>query len=86
MSMRSHFIVCLFVAVLAGGCATKPNQREYVLQGQVLSVADDRQQAIINHEAITGFMGAMTMPYKVHDPEQLEGIVPGDLINAKLVV
>jgi protein SCO1 len=84
--MRTHFIVCVCVAVLAGGCATKPDQREYALQGQVLSVADDRQQATINHEAITGFMAAMTMPYKVRDPKQLEGIAPGDLINARLVV
>jgi protein SCO1 len=84
--MRSHGLVCLCIAVLAGGCATKQGQREFALQGQVLSVADDRQQATINHEAITGFMAAMTMPYKVRDPMELEGIGPGDLINAKLVV
>jgi protein SCO1/2 len=84
--MRVHFIVCLCVAVLAGACGTKADQREFALQGQILAVADDRQQATINHEAITGFMGAMTMPYKVRDPKQLDGIAPGDLINARLVV
>jgi protein SCO1/2 len=31
-------------------------------------------------------MAGMTMPYNVHDPKQLDGIVPGDLINAKLIV
>ena len=31
-------------------------------------------------------MPAMTMPYKVKDAKQLDGIAPGDLINATLVV
>src|SRR5436190_2171518 len=31
-------------------------------------------------------MPAMTMPYKVRNPKLLDGIVPGDLINAKLIV
>jgi protein SCO1/2 len=84
--MRTHFVLCLCVAVLVGGCAKKSDQREFTLQGQVLSVADNHQQATINHEAITGFMAAMTMPYNVHDPKQLEGIAPGDLINATLIV
>lgn len=51
-----------------------------------MAVAGDRSQATVNHQEIAGFMGAMTMPYKVHDPKQLEGIAPGDLINAKLIV
>ena len=51
-----------------------------------MAVADDHQQATINHEEIKGFMPAMTMPYKVRDPKQLEGITPGDLVNAKLVI
>jgi protein SCO1/2 len=84
--MRTSFVLCLSVAVLSGGCAKKSGQREFTLQGQVLSVADNHQQATINHEAIKGFMAAMTMPYNVHDPKQLEGIAPGDLVNATLIV
>jgi len=84
--MRTSFVLCLSVAVLSAGCAKKSDQREFTLQGQVLSVADNHQQATINHEAIKGFMAAMTMPYNVHDPKQLEGIAPGDLVNATLIV
>jgi protein SCO1/2 len=72
--------------MLTAACTSKPAQREYTLQGQVLAVAPDRHQATINHEEVKGLMAAMTMPYSVHDPKQLEGIAPGDLINAKLVV
>ena len=31
-------------------------------------------------------MPAMTMPYEVQDAKALDGLAPGDLINAKLVV
>jgi protein SCO1/2 len=84
--MRARAVFCLCLAVLAAACASKPDQREYTLQGQVLAVTPNRHQATINHEEIKGFMTAMTMPYSVRDPKQLEGIAPGDLINAKLVV
>ncbi len=77
---------CVCVAVLSAACANKSDQREYTLQGQVLSIAPNHQQATINHQAIKGFMAAMTMPYTVHDPKQLEGIVPGDLVAARLIV
>jgi protein SCO1 len=84
--MRAGVVFFLCLAVLAAACTSKRDQREYTLQGQVLAVAPDRHQATINHEEIRGFMAAMTMPYSVHDPKQLEGIAPGDLIDAKLVV
>jgi protein SCO1/2 len=84
--MRRGFVLFLCLALLGASCAGKPDQREYTLQGQVLSVTPNRQQATVKHEEIKGLMAAMTMPYSVHDPKQLEGIAPGDLINAKLVV
>jgi protein SCO1/2 len=84
MHARVVFFLCL--AVVAATCTSRPDQREYTLQGQVLAVTPNRQQATINHEEVKGFMAAMTMPYSVRDPKQLEGIAPGDLINAKLVV
>jgi protein SCO1/2 len=68
-------------------CACGPSDRkEYRLQGQILSIAADHQEANIKHEDIKGLMPAMTMPYKVRDAKQFDGVVPGDLINATLVV
>src|SRR5262245_3727197 len=84
--MRSGFGIAMCLALLVSGCAKKSDQREYTLQGQVTAVADNHQQATIAHEAVKGFMPAMTMPYNIRDSRQLEGIVPGDLINATLVV
>jgi protein SCO1/2 len=82
--MRSVLVVVL--CTLAVGCGQKADRREYPLQGQIMSMAPDHKQATINHEEIKGFMAAMTMPYHVRDPKQLEGIAAGDLVKAKLIV
>src|SRR5256885_8060941 len=85
--MRAHIAFSLVLAVAAAACGRSPsNQKTYPVQGQVLEVAQDHQQATVNAEEIKGFMAAMAMPYKVKDPQLLNGIVPGDLINATLVV
>ena len=40
----------------------------------------------IDHEAIPGFMPAMTMPYEVADAGLLSGIAPGDRVRGTLRV
>jgi protein SCO1 len=84
--MRAGLAVCVCLAMLGAACRGRSTQREYTLQGQVLSLADNHQQATINHEEIKGFMPAMAMPYSVRDPKQLDTIAAGDLVKAKLVV
>jgi protein SCO1/2 len=41
---------------------------------------------MVNHEAIPGFMDAMTMSYKLMDASTLGELHPGDVITADLVV
>lgn len=82
--MRSLFPICF--ALLACACGTPSDQRVYTLQGQVLSVAPNHDEATIKHDEIKGLMPAMTMPYKVKEAKLLDDIAPGDLINATLVV
>ena len=80
----------LLVAVLsvAAACSSSPKtqSRVFTLQGQVVAIDAARKMATIKHEEIKGFMPAMTMPYEVKEAKLLEGIAPGDLINAKLTV
>jgi protein SCO1/2 len=85
--MRPHipFSLCLALAA-AAACGSKPEQRTYPLQGQVISVDPPRKLVVVNHEEIKNFMPAMTMPYEVEDVKALDGLAPGDLINATLVV
>ena len=89
MGMRHHVLrfITVFLVLGTGACGSRqPDSREYQLQGQILSVNADHTEANIKHEDIPGFMAAMTMPYKVKDAKQYEGLAPGDLINAKLIV
>src|SRR3954452_1156570 len=78
--------VSLATALLVCACSGPSDRKEYRLQGQVLSIAADRKEANIKHEDIKGLMPAMTMPYKVRDAQQFEAVVPGDLIDATLVI
>src|SRR5438034_4961152 len=84
--MRLYLVFSVLLAIVAAACVKSSDQQQYTLQGQVISVTANRQEATIKHEEITGLMPAMTMPYKVRNPKLLDGIAPGDLINAKLIV
>jgi protein SCO1 len=82
--MTLHKAWPLVLLVLSVACGS--NDREYTLQGQILSIEPDHMQANIKHEEIKGFMAAMTMPYKVRDAKEFAALKPGDLITSTLVV
>jgi protein SCO1 len=82
--MKSWVAVLSF-ALLPAACS-RSTERVYRLQGQVVAVEAAREEATIKHEEIKGLMPAMTMAYKVREPKLLDGIVPGDLIDARLVI
>ena len=84
--MRARCVLSLCLTVAAAACAKAPDRRTFTLQGQVQSLDAPRKQVVVKHEQITGFMPAMTMPYEVEDAKALDGLAPGDLINAQLVV
>src|SRR6266849_4519783 len=87
MRWRTVFSIGLtLLVVLVTACGQASNERRFTLQGQVIAIAPNDQEATIKQEEIKAFMPAMTMPYKVRDAKLLSGIVPGDLITAKLVV
>lgn len=80
-------VVLASVLTLTAACGEKAaDSRAFTLQGQVISIASDRKEATIKHDAITGFMPAMAMPYKARDVKEFENLAPGDLINGTLVV
>lgn len=80
-------VFCLGLALIPAACTSKrAEERIYPLHGQVLSIEADRQQANIKHDEIKGLMMAMTMPYKMKDAHVLDGVKPGDVIDAQLVL
>lgn len=61
-------------------------QKVYHLRGKVVSTDAATGEVTVNHEAIPGFMEAMTMPYKLKDASILGELHPGDVITADLLV
>lgn len=58
----------------------------YQLRGRVISLDIPGNEMTIAHDAVPGFMEAMTMPYHVSVPEAMSELHPGDVITARLLV
>jgi protein SCO1/2 len=81
--MSTRRLVLLTVLLLASACS---HPKQYELKGQVLAVNRDKQEILVKHEEIPGYMMAMTMPYKVQSSGMLDNLGAGDLITAQLEV
>jgi protein SCO1/2 len=83
-------LVVLVVLGVLGGCRAEPASTRYPLRGQVLAIGEPgpggRRDVTVRHDDIPGFMPAMTMPYFVRPPSQLDGLVKGDLVTSTLVL
>jgi len=69
--------------MIAGGCHS--HTKHYSLHGKVMDKDETAGEFTVMHDAIPGFMPAMTMPYKVKDPAAMRDVQPGDMITADLV-
>jgi Cu/Ag efflux protein CusF len=65
--------------------ASAPTRR-YRLAGTVKSVDAAAERLVIQHGAIPGLMGAMTMSYDAGKHEDLQRVAAGDEIEADVVV
>jgi len=75
----------LSVAVVAVSGQTQQPAR-HAMKGMVLRVDPARKSVIISHDAITGVMPAMAMPFEVRDAKELNGLVPGTIVSFTLVL
>ena len=82
---RGRFLAIVSSALLIG-CGPRSTERTYPVQGQVIGLTPDRQEATVKHGEIKGLMPAMTMPYKIREKAELDAVKPGDLIDATLVI
>jgi len=67
------------------GSKTSTTKR-YALTGRVISIDSGNQSAIIDGDAVPGFMAAMPMTYKIKPAADLSHLTPGDSISADVVV
>ena len=45
-----------------------------------------RSSFVVSHDSIAGLMEAMTMPFDVREPKELDGVAPGTIVEFTLVV
>jgi protein SCO1/2 len=99
MRRRELFIIALpFALLILIVCGAKsatsfppPNEgatnaRMFIAKGTVTELKPDNRTVVIRHEAISNYMAAMTMPFKVKDPKELAGLQRGDEISFRLQV
>ena len=73
-------------ATATGGSSAAETPREYSVRGVVRRVEPERRSMVVKHEEIPGFMPAMTMPFDVKEPKELNGLKPGDQISFRMLV
>jgi protein SCO1/2 len=82
-------LLLLSLDLIASGCSRKPSPpavRTYKLVGVVRKVDRESGDVTIKHEAIPGYMPAMTMPFPVRDKDLLEQLQAGDEVEGTLRV
>ena len=94
--MRTLLLSALLAATVVTGCHTSPKPasqssaaeayKVYHLRGKVVSTDVAHGIVVVDHEAIPGFMDAMTMPYQLKDPSITGELHPGDTITADVLV
>ena len=76
-------VLCLVLVSVAG--AQPKGKKEYSFRGKVEKVDASAKSLTVNNEAVPGWMGAMTMAYKVDKADEvLKKVKAGDQITAKV--
>jgi protein SCO1 len=87
-----YLILLIFVLTAFSACQKQDAKqaadtaKRYPLRGKVVSVNKAKKKATIEHEAIPGFMEAMTMDFPIRENWVWENLSPGAEVHAELVV
>ena len=91
LTQPHKLFLLLLVVLAAAGCQHRDPSNDptddvqsFNVRGKIVSTENNR--VLLDHEAVPGFMDAMTMAYKLRDPSILPELHPGDRITAKIIV
>lgn len=96
--MKAHLLIA-GAALMLAACAQRPVKparsaaagsppatQVFDVRGVVKSIKPDGRTVVIQHEAIPGFMEAMTMPFRAKAASELKGLSPGAAIRFRFHV
>jgi len=88
--LNNLFILSLILTAALSGChrsqSAAPAVKRYPFTGRILALDAGSQAAIINGDAIPGFMDAMAMSYTIKSSAEFKQLAAGDSIAAEVVV
>ena len=82
----AHVIVGIMVLLAHAVGARAQQLQQYEMRGMVMKVDPSRKNFVVSHDAVPGVMAAMTMPFEVREPKELDGLVPGTTVTFTLVL
>jgi len=90
--MKRILVLCAVATICCGlwACQKKSKAdgsglRYYDFKGKVVSLEPEKKRAKVEHDAVPGFMDAMTMSFAVKDDANYAKLKVGDQIRATLV-
>lgn len=87
LPILSGFLFTLLISFSAKSALSDASaDREFSAHGIVEALNPDKGTIVIRHGVITNFMPAMTMPFRVKEPDDLAGLRQGDEIKFQLHV
>jgi protein SCO1 len=88
LARAAFALVVVFFIVGLAACKHQEdaNVKRYHLIGKVVAIDARGSSVVVDHQAIPGFMDAMTMAYPVRDVRILKPLEVGDEITADVVV
>ncbi|HWC61636.1 MAG TPA: SCO family protein [Verrucomicrobiae bacterium] len=76
----------LIFALFAFAASAQTNQETYPAKGVIVEITPAEKTVTIKHDAIPGYMQAMSMPFEVKDTNELTGLAPGDQVTFRVIV
>ncbi len=93
MSHKSRLSLVLLLLLLSWlGCACSVSQparvapQTFPARGVVKELKPDGRTVVIQHDTVSNYMDAMTMPFKVKEQKELAGVKTGDKVSFRLLV
>jgi protein SCO1/2 len=93
--LATVLLLCLSIsgAIVLAGCRSaapgpvgKSEQKTFHLRGKIVATDPAAGSVTVDAGAMPGFMDAMTMPYKLVQPNVISELHPGDMITAHVIV